>query len=701
MAYAVKYRVEFSTVYENDVRIDILEDAFGGSITDLTGISFFLSHSDSDKSKTPTVRKSELEFSIATNTPSVFIAESATQYKCNLYLNSVLNWTGWMDAGAANYVLIDGLQEIKLNAKDGLHLLEEEEFTDLSGNKPFIFYRITDLMTFCLNKTQLGLNFYNWISIYPDGSSVRNSGADPTGTRDPLYNCFVSARTFQTGEGEYESPFVILQKICSSFKMSMFQARGNWHFVYTEDRIKNDGLSCTIFNSSGVPQSILLNQFFPFEIGLYKESKFTDANALVGVQDKIKKVTTSYAFDRPPSLIRNASLQEGTFINYQLAGFRADYTIIGYTQSGSAGATTDALISADLYTANDKLSEKYRYFQFKSMNSGDQYREIVSTANPINVNDYFDFGFSYNQILPDASTQRLWIYLDIAITDNSFPFDTMWLGADGKWKTTRPFISMGKLLNIPSVDEEDDNKDFSISTVDRIPFTGSMQVYFRNRRNFAVSTGNGPKIWNIKLDYVPTISQGRKIADGQIYESYEDEAAKSTYSEELYISDALNIVVQGAITNSSSVLITNWFHEGVTESVRLGQLITRALWKFFYRNYLTVEGSFIRSVDADGYFISPLNTILLEAFEDKEFFVSSLKVDIRNEKCELTCVELLNPNTTDDFDAVATNENYRLIDIQLDDRFKVKRVSKRPPYAQYGAFGVLIWLISGQKSKKI
>lgn len=698
MAYNTKYKIEFNSFKGNDYVLDILEDGFSGTVLNFDGISWSLDWLDGDKSKIPTVRRSQLQFVVNTTTPDIFIAEKATSYKVHLYVNGVLNWVGWLDSGSIQYNLQDGFLPLGLTAKDGLHLLEEEEFTDLSGNKPFIFYRISDLIAFCLNKTQLGLNFYNWISIYPDGASVRDAVADPTGTRDPFYISFVSARTFQTGEGEYDSPFIILQKICSSFKMSLFQARGNWHLVYTEDLIKNDGLSCTIFNSSGVPQSILLNQRFRIETGLHKEYKLKDFNTLVTVEDAVKKVKLNYNFATPFSLIRNADLNEGSFLAFQNGGFRAEYSLDGFTQSGSAGATDAAVIATDLFIANDASTERFRYIRFGSQSSGEQYREIVTTANPINESDYFTFSFNYRP-RPTGFT-NVNLYLDIVITQTSFPFAVRYLGADGKWKSTRQFINIGDFSLPGSVVEEDNEKSYEIITQERMPFTGSMQVYFRYRTNRPVSVAFGPWIWDIRLNYQPTIASGRKVADGHVYESSTSEISKSIYEEEVYISDALNIVVAGAITNSNSVLIQNWFHEGVTESVRLGKIICRALWKIFYRNYYQLEGACSKCVDSNNYIISPLNTLLPDAFDGKEFFVSTLKVDLKDDKFDFTAVELLNYNTTDDFDEIADTENYKFINIGLDDRFRVDRIFRRPPYSRYGVLGSLLWVILGNKSKK-
>ena len=691
MAYATKYRIEFETIKLRSVKIDIQEDGFGGSVTEVKGAGAELNWPDGDKSKVADVRSSSLRFQVYTDTPTNFIAENATTYKVLLYFQGTLNWSGWLDTGAINYRLQDGYQIIELNAKDGLHLLEESDFRDLSGEKPYLFKKIAEIISYCLNKTELGLDFNVWLNIFPEGYSVRDAGADPTGARDPFNQVYISTRTFQTGEGEYDSPYTILQKICASFKMTMFQARGQWHFVYVEDWIRGNGLYGTRYNSSASPQSPTIAQFNQVEVGLYKTNKWVNNDALVSIQDNLKKVRINYAFDVPASLIRNIDFNEGDFVSI-LALVYAKYDLDGWTTTGAPPFAVAALS-----VSSDATYEKERFLLFidDGVNSSGT---ATSSGAPINKGDFFTVGFKYSHI--ESYTPNL--KFDVIIQEGVFPFTTKYLGADGKWKTTQQLILQPNLDGGGSLFLYPKFNTYNLTNVEPIPFTGSLQLKF-TCDSFPPAGSAGTKyqgIFDLTFNYDAYIGEaGQKYATGHYYDSFETFKTKSTYQDEIYLSDALNIVNSGALVNSNVALITNWFHQGVTESVKFGRIICRALWKIFYRNFYRLEAAILNIYDGT-YLISPLNTILPDAYPNKEFQITTLRVDLNNELGEGTFVELQDSSTTDDFDEVATNETYRLINVTDKEKFAEDKPFRTPPPYQYGAIGFMVWAIKNRKSKK-
>ena len=107
------------------------------------------------------------------------------------------------------------------------------------------------------------------------------------------------------------------------------------------------------------------------------------------------------------------------------------------------------------------------------------------------------------------------------------------------------------------------------------------------------------------------------------------------------------------MVNSAGVLTGIWKHNGVTESVRFGLLINRAVWKSVYRNYIRIEGN-ILNLNEGSYLVSPLNTIIPDALEDTEFNIATLNIDLDKEQAEGTFIELVNTLTTDDFDEIAS-----------------------------------------------
>jgi len=692
MAYATKYRIEFDTLKLRSVKIDIQEDAFAGAVTDVKGLGAELEWPNGDKSKVADVRESFLRIQILTSSPTDFIAENATTYKVLLYFQGTLNWSGWLDAGEINYRLQDGVQPVILNAKDGLHLLQEADFRDLSGNKPILVKKIAEIISYCLNTTGLGLDFNTWINIFPEGYSVRDAGADPTGARDPFNHVYISARTFQTGEGEYDNPYTILQKICTSYKMTMFQARGAWHFVYVEDWIRGNGLYGTRYNASASPQAPSLAQTHQIDVGLLLETKFVNDDALVSIQDNLKKVRLNYAFDIPPSLVNNVDNNSGAFISI-LNLIYAKYALDGWTT-----VQTDCLFSVALLSVNSDIDyEKQRFLQFIDDNV-ETSAAAYSGAVICNKGDFINFSFKYTLHQVSYLSQ---LKCAIQVNQDVFPFASRRLGADGKWKT-----DLATTIDSPNSDAGGNFLyprfgTFNIANVEPIPFNGSLNIYFINAGWPAAPVNTlYHGIFDIKLDYTPYIGEaGQTTAAGHYYEAFETYKTKSIYEEEIFLCDSLNIATSGALLDSNAHLITNWFHQGVTESVKFGKLICRALWKLFYRNFFRLEAAVLNVYDG-AYLISPLNTILPDSFENKEFQITTLRVDLKNELAEGTFVELQVFTNTDDFDEVATTEAYKLINITEKEKFAEDKPFRTPPPYQYGALGFVVWMIKNRKSKK-
>ena len=642
MAYNTKYRIEFGTIKNKNVKIDIQENAFGGSITNLKGANATLSYSDGDRSKLHGLRRSSLTFGVYCADiidPQIFLTQTGIELKVKLYYDDILSWVGWVDNYDLQIQFRDQIS-VSVKASDGLHLLENAKLVNLSGNNLWDEYFIKDYITFCLNKTELGLNFWTWIDIYPISTNVRGAGGDTLGANDPLNQASVHSLTFQKGGEEYYNPFEVLQKICDSFKMTGFQSRGEWHFVYTEDWIRNLGLTGTQWNASGTALQYLSNQRHRVDIGLNEIVKFKNNDALITFQNIHKSARLKFQFDIPTTQIRNMDFTQGTPITVVPAAYQTmDLKYWGYTG-------TQPLI----YTSYDTTSlETTRYIKVSLPSGGGQTSRFTSYPFPCNANDKFTFKIKYT---PDYSNSRIVFgFHNYTIAQNYY------LKPDGKWTGNTMTTT---LIQIPGIL----GTEYQIETVVGVPVDGYLELILGV--DGINSSASITFIESLEFSYEPYISPNM-TASGHYYQSEQETTSRSVYDEEVFISDSLNKAVKGCLVNDNGIKIPFWKHKGITEEERFGRIITRALWKNLYRNFYRLEGTGYGISDGS-YLISPLNTIIPN-IQDTEFNIATLNIDFKNESCELTMVELLNTSTSDDFDEQGT-ESFRHVNIIEEEIFK-------------------------------
>jgi hypothetical protein len=698
MAYARRYFDEFNTRKGNKVALEI-HDESGLTPVQLTVTTLKYEDADGDFDKLAGVKRSVLRFGLLLDSSfnyESFFTSNDTDYKVLLYINDTLTWAGWLDAANMTFRLIDAKQEIELVAKDGLHLLDSAKFLEQpSDSTPWAFYRITNIISYCLDKTELGLNFRNWIDIYPDGATVRALGFPE---RDPFYITFLNSGTFRTGPNDYESPIEILNKICISFGMRLFQARGEWHLVYVEDWIKNDGLTCSRFDSAGTPVDVFIDQRHRIQFGKNQTLKLINEDAQVSFTKPYKSVQSNFNYDVPQPVLRNEDLNSGAFVSFESPASIARYNLDNWSQA----AGWSFHVAANLEVINGSLTEKFRYIQCLTdgiSSSG----EITSTAIPVQGGDMFQFDF--NVAAGDAPLTNKWrLFIDVKLTSNS-PIVDKWLGRDGKWKTTRQFYELTTALNGVYFSLEDPFR-YNYATIDPIPSGGNnIEIIFRfeeSRTGVIPSGTKGIRIFDFDFQYTPSINEYASTARGHYHRNETTGVKENVYEIQRFINDAPNYTMRGALISGSGVLRNFWFHNGVTESLKLGKLLNRSAWKCYHRTFYRLEGVFNSATDGN-YLISPLNTLTYneggsDTLNNKEFIITTLRsVDVVNETAEGTFVELLNTSNTNDYDAVGT-ETFKILSLK-EKRLEPEKSWRNPPAVKGGFLAQVIYDV-GQLFKK-
>lgn len=691
---AVKYKIYFTNTTAGQVRVDLDFIGYVGDATTVKGGGFFLEWPDADLTKIADIKRSYLKFEVLnTGLPvSEFFNLGKTDVKVLVYLNDTLNWVGWLDAAPPQYKISDTTFYYELTARDGLHLLEDSVFTDIttSSELPYFSRRISQIISDCLSKTELNLNWWSWINIFPDGADVRDATADPTGLRDPLYITLLNQLTFQNGPREFDSPIVIIQKIAQAFKATFFQAKGEWHFVYIDDWQRGNGLFGTQFDSDGVPQTVSLGVTDQIEIGLRKSFRFRDDDALISFQTKIKDVQHRFEYVAPPSMVRNIDLNDGDFFDQSILQKYSRYELEGWTNTGAT-----AYIYAELETGSSILTETRRLLQFYD-DTTNLLSQVTSNSMLVSGGDKFKFECRCGEASGSLDGS---LYMQFKVTNSDFPFNSQYLKGDGKWSTTSQIIPLvGSTISFPYFDLVNP-REFFIETVDPIPFTyGRLEIIFTQSLNTnAGAVTRKCAVYDMKFDYEQFIAHGKQ-AKGHYFQAGNTYSKKTEVSEDVYISDHTNIALKGVLLNTSAEPSRYWFRNGITESVRFGQMILRSYWRMFYRNFYRIEAD-VHNINNGNYFINPLNTVLADALPDREFMISSLRLDLVNSAAAVTFVEIRDTSTTTDYDEIPDIELFQHVNVSNVYVFQEPEQKVPVPWWQ-GQLAVVLWLGKNLKVKK-
>ena len=95
---------------------------------------------------------------------------------------------------------------------------------------------------------------------------------------------------------------------------------------------------------------------------------------------------------------------------------------------------------------------------------------------------------------------------------------------------------------------------------------------------------------------------------------------------------------------------------------------------------------------SSGRLLSPLNTVEFTALANKEFIITTLQMDVRNESAEFTMVEIRGTSDTDDFTQLGT-ESFKYRNVKQQDPDGKIEKPKVPINWKFGTIGVILSLL--------
>jgi hypothetical protein len=441
MAWAVKYRLEIADERSVAWKIDIEEDAFGGSITDLVGGEdplIFSWDNDSDDVFDP-IKSSRAKITMKVSTDFVMADLYSTedlQFRVNIYQNSVLFWTGYlMQNYSEPYECVPF--DVTVTAYCGLEYLKDKIFKYTTATEDDTYYngrtRESEIVINILGKIGY-TGFTEYVNIYEEsmGTTVDDSPFDQT---------YIDVDVFKD-----MYCYEVLQEILKKYDACIIHKAGGF-VIYRPKELTGATVYGRIFTSSTaksstsfapiqyinrtahstvfcqVPGGALITQRPAKKVTVYqdcgnkiswidnwefKREEFAGADMSTWVPNYWTKVDIAYAIpisNLIPSEVTGAILSPNVYPSfsyyiYQSFGiyatgstdvfcFELDY--LYYNLSGTAISKSDLYFYIKIKSDNSDVYLKVLDDEYLEWTSSDYHIAITSQDAPVGSSGWFSF----------------------------------------------------------------------------------------------------------------------------------------------------------------------------------------------------------------------------------------------------------------------------------------------------------------------
>lgn len=253
MPYLEKYYISYCTPEGLNCRVSILQRDYAGAVTELTGqeIPFLINYESTEDFKFSPIRASASDVFMVFGGDLIDFEEFWTaderEFKVMHYVDSVLEWSGFVIPNGFSYELRGGLYYASIQASDGLSTLQSLDFMndntglnygqeDLTYNNGFKFPFIL-ILTEILRKLDLEISVWTCVDSYE--KTMTKTGN--TRNADPLAVSFANVKTYINDTKRKDIPYwndiaqnwnceEVLMNLCYLFGAKVFQEKGVWKF---------------------------------------------------------------------------------------------------------------------------------------------------------------------------------------------------------------------------------------------------------------------------------------------------------------------------------------------------------------------------------------------------------------------------------------------------------------------------------------
>lgn len=541
--------------------------------------------------------------------------------------------------------MVDFAHEITLQVNDNLGLLKDVAF---NFNSDIItdFYARNSLAAIihqCLHNTGLDLQAYVYANIWEDRMSESDS-LFPQAFVD--CNLFISGSTTDpTGKSTdtFMSCYDVLDRILSVFDCSLFQSYGRWNIVRWQELRGLTTIHAFVYDKDW---TLIDSKLLP--------AAFTSAPGAAGVL---------------PDIFPETGLRRQIFRPFLFSRRQFNYTQPKYLLKNYDLQTLGALIRTYVDIDGNTVSEYVATGWENSWPTADSARAIQGTPFEATKGDKLKFSFQFrtNFSVPYPATvifaARLFDGVNNRYVDE-IPVD------DGAW-----IPGIGYNLTIPVGGDITQWQSVSIES-SQIPFDGLIYVYLAGvggvplpyaRFIRVVTDSIGDEIsrylvgakpaglpaqqetqyMDIRVEYTQYINDSTKIT-GHIHKDTQTDTVaqviKNNEDVQIYIDDSPSNQIAGTLFISTFHNLiqdrtSRWHRAGITESLRLGQIMTTEVLQWRSLSRTKIEGSFYGLVQS-GLHLALLSVFKFSFFDPIRFIFGQLEFDFRNNSIRCTAWEL-------------------------------------------------------------
>ena len=232
MAYQNKYQATFATKSGKIAYLYLAEDGYSGSVIQYQGIHIDLQYIPNSDDPFEPIFASQLNIVLdvtdnISNMPNL-VTLNDRKYNAKLYIDSDLEWEGWVLSDSVQLGYSTGRRQLSFNAVDGLGILRDillpiDPTVNSNQINSLLYY-----LNLCLNQIAFpdNPNLKIVCSYYASGMNDRATHS----YSEPFSQTYLANRTF-LNNFIYTDCLSVISNIVKSFGCRIFQAGGKWWIV--------------------------------------------------------------------------------------------------------------------------------------------------------------------------------------------------------------------------------------------------------------------------------------------------------------------------------------------------------------------------------------------------------------------------------------------------------------------------------------
>lgn len=480
MAYENKYKATFATQTGKTAYLYLQEDSYAGSLIEYQGVSINLQYIPNSDDPFEPVYASQLNVVLDVTDDLANIPDFTTlddrKYFAKLYLDSDLEWCGWVLSDNVQISYTTGRKQLFFNAIDGLGLLKSiplpiDASIDINSLNSLLYF-----IRLCLN----GVDFPNTPNIMTVCSYFADGMEDRAihSYSEPFSQSYLPYRTFIDTGVTYISCFDVLSNIVKSFGCRLFQGGGKWWIVAVNE-FANENNWFTEYTYTGTVASSgdNLNTLSTIQgyVGNTSGLYFIDNSQFKLMKKGFNKVEFNYDASVADNYISNGNFRPFT-------GLYADNWQIDFHGVGS----TVTIVNND----TDSFAQ-YRLIRGSTSLTNDASIEIESG--------------SYPKIIGGVKLEFSWIFQgqDLSASPRGFVYVLITDGINNYWWNGTAWVTTSQFYTVTAYSgaSGSDVNSYSFKTA-VTPIAGELHFKY----SLEAGTGNFAQLSNMALHITPLIN---------------------------------------------------------------------------------------------------------------------------------------------------------------------------------------------------